>query len=122
MASLLVPHDRSLVATGIQVKLVTGPIEFQYPPNIKDDSREGNWNEVKTGPNAGDPIATYEYAGPRKITMEWFYIVNGVSGWPVSKIQKQLTAIRGYFTNPGLSGGAYSDLVIMVQIWGMGGR
>ncbi len=103
-------------------------IEFQFPPKLRSDSRGGNWNEVDSSPIGGEPIATYRYAKPRQMSLDWTYIVtggtNGTGVWPATRIQQQLLVLRRYFVNAppgGQINGVFASLAVLVQIYGMGG-
>lgn len=145
MPQIYTPHDRLLCTDGgilLALPKVTdsrkgvqannvGRIQFQFPPKIKEDSRGGSWNErATTGPTSSDPIATYEHADPRKISMDWTYIVDG-DAWPAAKIQTQLYLLRKYFVNgDSLNAeggkvneeGLFAELVVKLRIGGMGGK
>ena len=145
-----VPHDIALANTNVQLTLAFGTdlannVLFQLPPKVKDDTRGGKWGEQNTGPANPEPIATYEHAMPRSITMEWAYVVGMGPGWNAARIQTQCSNLRKYFTNQqnqiaainnglgavagagaGLIGtsvgnGIYGGVCVGLKIWGMGG-
>lgn len=96
---------------------------FQFPPKVVNDSRDGEWDEKPAGPNAGDKIAIYKCANPKKVTVEWKYIV-GFASWTISDIKDELQLLRGYFRNPFIEGSgdsALSPLVVSLQLWKIGG-
>lgn len=98
-------------------------VQFQFPPKIINDSRSSDWKEDGGGPNAGDKIAVFQHADPRRITIEWSYIV-GFNNWSVADIKDELKTLRGYFRNPFIEGSgptAMSPLVIEVLLWDVGG-
>lgn len=106
-------------------------IQFQFPPKVTNDSRDGEWEEKSAGPNSGDKIAVYKSANPRRITLEWTYIV-GFAGWTIDDIKTELKTMRGYFRNPfienieGDDAGARAEqanspLVINLLLWDIGG-
>lgn len=102
-------------------------IEFQFPPKILGDSRKGTWDDQAGGPTLNDVISVYKSPGPRRISLKWQYIVDG-SAWPASRIRKQLQVLRGYFIGPsyanpvaGQTVGVYDSLVILVNLWSLGG-
>ncbi len=136
MAALITNYDRSIIdSNSLRIVLrrptnETGTtterrdVAFQFPPKIPNDSRAGDWKEDAAGPNSGDKIAVYKAASPRRITVEWKYIV-GYANWSIDKIKDQLKLLRGYFRNPFIENAgetALSPLVVELRLWEVGGR
>lgn len=71
-------------------------IEFQFPPKVTADNKNGEFETVKA---AGlPPQAVFKAAGPRKISLRWEYIVTDrEGGWDVARISSNIKKIRGYF-------------------------
>lgn len=94
---------------------------FQFPPKVRNDSRQGDWDPKPVGPNAPDQLAFYKSGQPRRITVEWTYIVDG-GQFPSTKIHNEVRKLRGYFSNPRQEGdGGFNSLVVFLQAWMIGG-
>ena len=98
---------------GLSVDKSTGnyDVPFQFPPIITTDNKGGNWKEINC--RSEEPIALFEGATPREISVNWSYIVTGERS-PVYPVQFDVLgvstivkSIRGYFFNR-----AYSNLVV----------
>jgi len=98
------------------LELKTGKVEFQFPPKIVSDGRKGNWKEFPT--RQQEPYAVYTVASPRILTIHATWIVEAGSGWPASKIAKQLVNLRGYFM---VGWGQDQDLIGKFRCWQIGG-
>src|SRR3972149_1517039 len=71
----IVIGDRSRLVRPARPGVEGVNIEFQFPPKVTDDSQDGDWNEEEYGPAAGDKAAWFKNANPRRMTVEWTYIV-----------------------------------------------
>jgi hypothetical protein len=139
----MIEHDTLLATDGVDLQLAyvdvnrqrtLWRIEFQFPPKIKEDTRDGDWQE-DAGNLSMEALATYKRANPRKTTLEWTYIVgagstpnlNSVGGtrWTAGRIWNQLTTLRAYFSAPNLFLRVPPDWrtgsVVYLRIWGHGG-
>jgi len=115
-------------------------IEFQFPPRVKSDSRTGEWTAVavdggKTN-NAQmeEPLFTYQGGNPRKIQMEWDYLVTdgeinafnqGGLAWTVDRITRNLTTLRRYAANVDQNvkqNAVFDQLLIKLILYDIGGR
>lgn len=94
------------------------PIEFQFPPRFPSDNRRGTWSEGEL--RGVEPIAVFSTSGPRIITMNWTYIVDGNS-WTVWRIQKNISTLRGYWSRIKNKGGDRKNLVVHLKMWDFGG-
>lgn len=127
--------DIAATTIGLQVRIFEPPADpknpaeqkdilFQFPPHVSNDSRGGDWDEHPGGPEAGDQIAVYKAARPRRITLEWQYIVDG-GDWTADVIHTQLKLLRGYFRNPftkAKGNVANSPMIIELLLWEFGGK
>lgn len=96
------------------------PIEFQTPPKMLSDGRSGDWRGGDLGGTEG--VHAFATSGPRKMSLKWTYIVLGPeSNWPISKIQRNVRAIRGYFALVRSADGDREPLVVRFRMWGIGG-
>lgn len=100
-------------------------IKFQFPPKIVDDSQEGRWDEDQNEVTA-DTFATYKGAGPRRVTVDWTYIVTkteckAADHWTPQVIHRQLRILRGYWRNS-MFDEFQSRMVIYMRLWGLGGE
>lgn len=125
MPAKLTGFDESIRRSKMSVKFQTPgsparDILFQFPPKIINDSRKGTWDEKPAGPNSGDKVAVYKAADPRVMTMEWKYIV-GFDSWSIDKIKTEIKNVRGYFRNPFIDAGGQSPLIVLLQVWKIGG-
>jgi hypothetical protein len=90
-------------------------VEFQFPPKITTDSRNGTWTETEM---PGDqPFQAWKTSGARKITLEWSYII-GANGWDITKVREQILTLRGYYT---ASEPLVSTYIVMFKMWKLGG-
>lgn len=112
--------DLLCTTAGLRVQVAGTNIEFQFPPKVRDNSRDGTWKEERTGVPF-EPIFVYEQGNPRKISLEFKYIFDNID-WTVSRIQKQLNLLRKYFVNPSVNIPTAAALVVQVRIWGLGGN
>lgn len=126
MAIRYTPHDRDL-SSSFLLKIrspegVESPVMFQFPPRVVNDSRDGDWKEEPVGPNAPDHIAVYKSGTPRRLTIEWTYIVDG-SKFPATRIHDEVRKLRGYFSNTLVEGGGtFDSLIVMFWAWNIGGK
>src|SRR4051812_43998717 len=97
MPQQYLPHDLELIDSAIiQVNSGAGVgINFQFPPKISSDSRKGQWKEEPPNPNGAEPIAVYQGASSRQISLDWFYIVDG-GEWTGASISRECRVLRGY--------------------------
>lgn len=141
-------YDRRIASAGVSLvyannMVAFGPnqIEFQFPPRVKSDSRTGEWTALAPSGgksnNAGleEPAFTYQGGNPRKIQMEWDYLVTddrinefnqGGLAWTVDRITRNLTKLRRYAANVNAinNNGAnvFDQLVIKLVLYDIGGR
>lgn len=94
-------------------------LEFQFPPKITTDSRKADWKETNQV-NGTEPLPIWQSSGPREMSMSLTYIVDGHL-WPITRIQKQVRLLRGYFARI-KDKGNYRNLVILLRLWGIGGE
>lgn len=118
-------HDRSLASSFFMEfrspEKTLGTVLFQFPPKVRNDSRQGDWDEKAVGPNAPDKLAFYKTGDPRRITVEWVYIVDG-GQFTSARIHDELRKLRGYFSNPKQEGdGGFNSLVVNFWAWNIGG-
>ena len=115
MSMTYAAHDQSL-AGSFQLICRTGAVEFQFPPRVVSDGRASNWNENNA--RGIEPIAVFMGTGPRTISLNIRYIVDGCS-WTGSKIAEQVRKMRGHNV---VDGTADNDqLVAEIKMWGIGG-
>lgn len=135
--SMLIPHDE-LVARDVVLLFANAnilPVSFQYPPRVKSDARIGEWTSTASqggnsnSPVQEEPVFTYEGGGPRKIQLEWDYVIDE-ENWPITRIQDNLLRLRSYAANidaknqPAGGGGNkfYNQLVIKFRCYAIGGK
>lgn len=132
MAHEMTLHDQALASQHIRLTLKwqasnSANIEFQFPPKLKEDGRDCEWQEKKAGPRTGDPVAIFKHGNSRKMTLEWTYIVGAGTAkdgqWTAGRIWNQLSFLRKYFANVAgdLAGNPQSSLVVYALLWGHGG-
>jgi len=124
MAFELAEIDRRLLEL-VELRYVKDntTIKFQFPPIIKSDGKSVEYREA----NAGDeePFALFSGANPRKISMEWSYIVTGGSWndvtWNAATIAKIVKTIKKYFytrLDKGIGGAkSASDLIMYFKAY-----
>jgi hypothetical protein len=97
-------------------------VEFQFPPKVLSDSRRGTWDEQDV--MGTEPIAIYGGSGPRNISMQITYLVDGdrQGSWNCTKITKQIRLMRGYFQRIQDYKAAQRNLVVKLKLWCIGGR
>ncbi len=139
--TLMTPHDRDLaekaylafnennaVFAGGEVMTVTKQtrVDFQFPPKVLSDSRQGSWEEIEVWGVA--PIAIYKASQPRIISLQITYILDG--DWTYELIKSNVQLIRGYFQrvkdrdairNAGAEGDN-RNLAIELKLWAIGGK
>lgn len=78
-------------------------IEFQFPPLIKSDSKDGKWHTLYDAPGF-EPEYTYIGAMPRKIQVSATYIIGGPTGgnskgkgWNIDRVVGQIRIWKKYF-------------------------
>jgi hypothetical protein len=79
-------------------------IEFQFPPIIKSDKKDGKWEILMNVPGY-EPTYKYQGANPRSLTLESTYVVGGPpvgGGSSITHIQNQLRVWKKYFYIKGL--------------------
>lgn len=135
--SLLIQHDE-MVAKEVILLFANAdilPITFQYPPRIKSDSRMGEWTAMASQGGKSnsaaleEPMFTYQGGQPRKLQMEWDYLVDE-ENWPITRIQGQLASLRRYaaniggIANPGGAEGVpvFDQLLIKFKCYAIGGN
>lgn len=104
----------------------TSRIEFQFPPKVIGDGRKGDWFEQNV--RGDEPAAGFTYTGPREITLNWTYVVDG-DQWTVDRITSNIRTLRGYFMfvdkqTPGSDGKLKIDInnmVLKLRMWCIGG-
>jgi hypothetical protein len=101
------------------VNMVQMAVPFQFPPRMPDDSRRANWDEQDAF--ATEPIATYRGSGAREMTLQFTYIVDG-SVWTTARIGAIVKMLRGYFVLVRDRTLSWRNLVVMFQMWNIGGR
>ena len=67
---------------------------FQFPPRVTSDGKSAEWTE--TGKFSWEPIAVWNGAAARKLSIEAMYVVDGNS-WTGAKIAKIAHAASAYF-------------------------
>jgi hypothetical protein len=141
------PIDQRIALTGVTLAFTSfrpGPvagnkpveqvsaIDFQLPPRVKSDERTGEWTAMSpdggkaNAPGLEEPIYTYQGGGPRKLTLEWDYVIDG-DRWTITHIKRQASLLRRYAAVAIAQGGAdlissYRRLVILVQLYAVGGE
>ena len=88
-------------------------IEFQFPPIVKSDKKDGKWELDYNAPGY-EPKYRYQGANPRSISLEATYIVGGPpiqGGSGIPAIQRQLRIWKKYFYIKGIKIGK------MLPIW-----
>ena len=141
-------YDRRIASASVSLvyanKMVAfGPnrIEFQFPPRVKSDSRTGEWTAMAASGGKSnslgleEPVYTYQGGNPRKIQMEWDYLVTdgeinafnqGGLAWTVDRITRNLRTLRRYAANPNalLNNGVdpWDQLVIKLILYDIGGQ
>lgn len=141
--SLLIPHDelaaRDVImffASADGAAPVNRLVDFQYPPRVKADSRLGEWTATASkggksnSPALEEPVFTYQGGNPRKLQLEWDYVVDE-ENWTIAKIRDNLLRLRSYAANIGAvnnlpigaAGNQFQDqLVIKFKCYAIGGE
>lgn len=109
----IIPSTGSVVSTNVI---------FQFPPKMTSDGKDAEWKE---GDQRGsEPVAFYATSGPRKIRLEWTYIVGERSGskyWSTNDVRAEVTKLRVYFynlANPSTKAG--KEMIVMFKMWNHG--
>lgn len=119
MAFQLAPIDESMAQlVGLDLagfrKEGHNRINFQFPPKILTDSRQGAWDEPET--IGTEPIVNYRGTAARAFTLTYTYIVETIEHrdiainalpvpvlrggpWSILRVRQEINKIRGYFTN-----------------------
>lgn len=136
---MLLELDRRLASSvlleffGAGAKAAPGHVRFQFPPRITSDGKDIDWSE---GPlRGGEPLAYFKTSGPRKIRLEWTYLIGESGGggdnsaakyWTVDDVRNEVSGLRWYFHNIGTSdpedtgerpGSADATLICKFQMW-----
>lgn len=93
-------------------------LQFQFPPKISSDNRKGEWEEGQL--QGTEPNATFKTSGPRELTLNVTYIVDG-GLWTTTAIAEEVRKLRGYFARvrkPGYD----RNLVVLLHLWKIGGK
>ena len=98
---------------------------FQFPPKIASESKGGDW--VSANVRGDEPVMVFKTSGPRKMTLEWAYIVGerGHDGsvWGPAEIKKNLTVLKTYYAHADdRVVNNINNLVIQYKHWGFGGK
>lgn len=112
-------HVDERLAREAVLQLGSGRIEFQFPPKIPSDSRRGTWDEGEL--RGFEPISTFKTSGPREITLEYTYIVDGAI-WTTTKVAEQVKKIRGYFAQVRNAKDEHRNLIVKFKMFLHGGE
>lgn len=94
-------------------------VKFQFAPKVNGDSRRGNWDERDV--MGIEPVAIYKGSGPRTISLQITYIYDG-DMWDSNSIRSQINLIRGYFIRAQGLGVQEQKMVVLLKLWGIGGK